>query len=807
MQQLRSFFTALIQWPLKIFIKSNPVAINIVQEIKVDTLKPVVYLLQTKSLSDQIALTQACQQLGLPEPGASARSDNDVFPKVMFLEQPESLFKRPVAKTKLYQRLSALITDHKNQPDLDVQIIPVSLCWGRTPERSPTTWAGLLADRASPNWLRKMAIVLLLGRDNFVSFSPAVSLRSMTEQHSVNETVAKKLARVARVHFFRRRQAMTGPNHIDKQQLINAILATDSVKQALKTEQTSKQLTNQQAKTVATNYVKEIAADYNDSLVRLSDRILKKVWNKIYNGIEVHHAQHVRELANSGHEIIYVPCHRSHMDYILLTYVIYHQGLVTPHIAAGINLNFWPVGSFFRRAGAFFLRRSFGGNKVYTAVFKEYLDHLFSSGVPVKFYPEGGRSRTGRLLSAKTGMLGMTLQSAMRNNQRPISLVPVYIGYEHVMEVGSYLKELKGKTKKKESLWQTFSALKNLKNYGYGYLNFGKPISLNSFTTQYQSETSDDNDKRPSWFNQAVADLAGNVMEGINHTVALNNMTFCSVCLLASKQHALQERDLKSVIGDYVSLLENAPYSSFATLPKNDPDKIVEHAISLNKFSISEDSFGRIIGFDEQAAIAHTYYRNNVMHVFALPALIAAAVIQHNGIEKAQLIKIIEAIFPLLKRELFIHFDSSQANDYANTLVKEMKQGGLLLQSGRKIKAPENDTPQYLSLSLLNNLIQDTLQRYAIVLSNLSPDTGVSRSELEAKSVKVAERLSALHGINAPEYYDKNVLKGFVAALREADMVVESAGSISHAEQSLSLQSVIITLINGDIAQSIASLK
>ena len=128
----------------------------------------------------------------------------------------------------------------------------------------------------------------------------------------------------------------------------------------------------EQAKERAQSYVTEIAADYREGLIRFGDRLLTRIWNKIYNGISVGHAERIRELAANGHEIVYVPCHRSHMDYLLLTYVIYHEGMVTPHIAAGINLNFWPVGKVFRRGGAFFLRRSFAGNKLYTAVFREY---------------------------------------------------------------------------------------------------------------------------------------------------------------------------------------------------------------------------------------------------------------------------------------------------------------------------------------------------------------------------------------------------------------------------------------------------
>jgi 1-acyl-sn-glycerol-3-phosphate acyltransferase len=126
-------------------------------------------------------------------------------------------------------------------------------------------------------------------------------------------------------------------------------------------------------------------------MIRLSDRILGFTWNRLYQGINVHNAERVRQLAHDGHEIVYVPCHRSHMDYLLLSYVLYHQGLVPPHIAAGINLNFWPAGPIFRRLGAFFIRRTFKGNKLYSTVFREYLGELFNRGYSVEYFVEGGR--------------------------------------------------------------------------------------------------------------------------------------------------------------------------------------------------------------------------------------------------------------------------------------------------------------------------------------------------------------------------------------------------------------------------------
>jgi glycerol-3-phosphate O-acyltransferase len=130
------------------------------------------------------------------------------------------------------------------------------------------------------------------------------------------------------------------------------------------------------------------------------------------------------------------------MDYLLLSYVVYHKGYAVPHIAAGINLNMPVIGSFLRRGGAFFLRRSFGGNATYAAVFTRYLGTILARGHSLEYFIEGGRSRTGRLLKPRIGMLSMTVRSYVRNPARPVVFVPVYFGYERVVEAGTYVGEL-----------------------------------------------------------------------------------------------------------------------------------------------------------------------------------------------------------------------------------------------------------------------------------------------------------------------------------------------------------------------------
>ncbi|WP_205895151.1 1-acyl-sn-glycerol-3-phosphate acyltransferase, partial [Metapseudomonas otitidis] len=203
-------------------------------------------------------------------------------------------------------------------------------------------------------------------------------------------------------------------------------------------------------------------SDFAYTAIRFLEVVLSWFWNKLYEGIKVNHIEGVQDIAQ-GHEVIYVPCHRSHIDYLLLSYLLFRNGLTPPHIAAGINLNMPVIGGLLRRGGAFFMRRTFKGNPLYTSVFNEYLHTLFSRGFPVEYFVEGGRSRTGRMLHPKTGMLAITLRSFLRSSRLPIVFVPVYIGYERVLEGRTYLGELRGASKKKESIFDIFKVISALK--------------------------------------------------------------------------------------------------------------------------------------------------------------------------------------------------------------------------------------------------------------------------------------------------------------------------------------------------------
>jgi len=531
-----------------------------------------------------------------------------------------------------------------------------------------------------------------------------------------------------------------------------------------------KNLTTQQVHDEVSKMVDEIAANYSERLLRIADRILSWLWNKLYKGVSITNAERVRQLSQDGEEIIFVPCHRSHMDYLLLSYVIYRQGMAPPHIAAGINLSFWPAGPIFRRGGAFFMRRTFKGNKLYAAVFREYLHQLFNNGYSVKYFTEGGRSRTGRLLNPKTGMVAMTVQGLLRGLDRPITLVPVYLGYDHVMEVSTYHRELKGKSKEKESMGQVFKTLRKLKNFGRAYVNFGEPISLNKHlddnVQQWQACINPTELQKPTWLTPTVNDIANKVMTNINNCAAVTSITLTALVMLGVERRAVTRDNLITQLDLYLSLLRNAPYAKDITIPQENGEQLLKQAIELDKFNVTKDELGEVVSLSVSGAVTMTYYRNNILHLFALPSLIAAGFVYQNMSTKQQLHDLVLGLYPLIKNELFLGLDDTSLPVYIDNVIDEMVNLNLVNVDGDVYTLAEHHKTQ---LIIMAQHIQETLQRYAIVLKIMQKKPTIERTALSNDSHVLAKRLSNIHGINAPEFFDKQVLSTFIGGLKELD--------------------------------------
>src|SRR5690606_18402775 len=348
--------------------------------------------------------------------------------------------------------LSLLADMVRADPSRDVRLVPVSIFVGRAPDRE-SGWFSVLF---SENWVvvgrfRRLIALALNGRDTHVQFAAPVSLREAIADEADAERGVRKLQRILRVHFRRVRAIVIGPDLSHRRTVVDALLNAEPVRAAIAAAASKEGTDGSAARARARAYATEIAADHPHPVVRSMSFVLKGLWNQRSDGIDMHRFDTLRRAA-PGHEVIYVPCHRSHVDYLLLSYQLLHNGVAIPHIGAGINLNLPVIGPILRRGSAFFLRRTFKGDPLYSTVFREYISQLFARGVSLEYFIEGGRSRTGRLLQPRGGMLSMTLRSFLRESRRPVVFQPVYIGYEKVMEGDAYIGELSGKPKEKESL-------------------------------------------------------------------------------------------------------------------------------------------------------------------------------------------------------------------------------------------------------------------------------------------------------------------------------------------------------------------
>ncbi|MFZ7174613.1 glycerol-3-phosphate 1-O-acyltransferase PlsB [[Pasteurella] aerogenes] len=800
MSGLLNAYRKLLEFPLSFLVKNNPIPHQPIQELQLNTEQPIVYVLPYTSETDWVIFRKNCLSVGLPDPAENNVIGDTSLPRFVFLDEGRRFFKSKVAKQETIAIFNKYLELHRTLPELDVQLIPVSVLWGRSPGHEDKSG---LPNLRLLNGIQKTAAAIWFGRDTFVRFSQAVSLRYMVNEHGSDETIATKLARVAKIHFSKQRISATGPRLPNREAMFNKLLKSEVILAAIADEAKSKKISEDKAKAEAYKILDEIAANVNYEGLRIADRFLRWLWNKLYQGIDVRNADRVRKLALDGHEIVYVPCHRSHIDYLLLSYVLYHQGLVPPHIAAGINLNFWPVGAMFRRGGAFFIRRTFKGNRLYSTIFREYLAELFHRGYSVEYFIEGGRSRTGRLLAPKTGMMSMTLQALQQRQTRPISVVPVYVGYEHVLEVDTYAKELRGAAKEKENVGLVLRVIKKLRNLGQGYVNFGEPIVLSNYLNQHFPEwkTSTD-EERPSWFSPAVDAISNQVMVHINNAAAVNAMNLTGTALLSSRQRALSREQLLEQLASYQQFLQNAPYSTDIIVPQETPEAMLSHVLSLDRVGVlvEKDNFGEIIRLERNSAVLMTYYRNNIQHLFVLPSLIASIILHYETIQKDLVLQSVCKIYPFLKGELFLHFSEDQLKAQTDKIVSEFQRQQIIQVNENLLSINKANVR---TLQLWSAGVREILQRYYITVSLLQNDPEMPRANLEKESQSIAQRLSVLHGINAPEFFDKAVFSTFVASLKNSGYFDEN--NIADPQKLTDISTILTQMISAEVVLTIKS--
>ena len=763
--------------------------------------RPICYVLEDYGLSNALILDRACHEANLPS-GLRALAGDPLKRKRAYValsrrNAGSTLGKaadmavdiatgKPLKMARPARRhseaLARLLEAHRADPSLDVQLVPVSIFVGRAPDRN-NGWFSVLF---SENWtlvgrFRRVLAIMLSGRDTLVQFAVPVRVRDVIAEDLPPERVVRKLSRVLRTHFNRIREAVIGPDLSTRRLLIDKVLTAEPVKQAIADTARRENSKVEDAWKKAHAYAYEIAADYSPPVVRSASFLLTTVWNRIYRGVLIHHLDKLK-LAAPGYEVVYVPCHRSHMDYLLLSYLLYNQGIVPPHIAAGINLNLPVIGTVLRKGGAFFLRRSFRGNALYSTVFSEYVAQLVAGGYSIEYFIEGGRSRTGRLLQPKGGMLAMTIRAYLRQPTRPVLFQPVYVGYEKLMEGNSYLDELSGKAKQKESVWHLLMGIPKVlrQNYGQVVVNFGEPIKLGDILAELAPDwdgTPVGEDEKPQWLAGAIDTLADRVQININRAADVNPINLLALAVLSTPKHAMGEADLLAQIALSKTLLAEVPYSDRVTVTPHTPAQIVAHGEEIGVLARTAHPLGDVLHVDGDTAILLSYFRNNVLHLFVATAWIACCFQHNRRMSRNTLLRIGRSLYPFMQAELFLPWDEDGfAEQLERTIVVFIREGLLEQVSdedGGILARNAGQSDEVFRLRALGHPLQQAFERYYIAISVLAkngPGT-LGSAELESLCHLAAQRLSLLYAPAAPEFFDKTLFRSFIQKLRELKLV------------------------------------
>lgn len=781
-----------------------------------DPTVPVCYVLETGGLADTLALERVCRINGLPSPtGAlSFAGIREQHCTVVLRRMKGFLFRRRRAQGST--RLNRIVHAGCANGNEDLMLVPVAIYWGRSRDKE-SSWLKLMF---SENWevagrTRKLFATVLQGRNTLLRFSDPLPLRSVIQEGLEPEIAFRKVSRILRVHFRQRRVATVGPDLSHRRTLTNAILQNPSVRRIIEQEDSDNPAQIEERTREARRYTREIAAHISYPTVRVVEKFLGWVWNRIYDGIVLNHVERLHEVARDR-EIVYVPCHRSHFDYLLLSYIVMQQGLSLPHVAAGINLDIPIVGSILRRGGAFFLRRSFKGNRLYAAVFNAYLHEILVRGHSIEYFIEGGRSRTGRLLAPKAGMLAMTVNSYLRDPRRPIVFVPVYFGYEKLIEGDSFISELAGAEKSKESLFGLIRSVKALRsNFGKVYVNIGEPINIEEVLGQCKPDWREIDvrgEERLPWVNQVIDQLGNRIMSGINSAAAVTPISLLAMALLSTPKQTMGAIELHRQLKLYLGLLRRFRYSESVTLPDWSAEEIIQHGVKLGVIRITEHPLGAVVSMSEHDAVLMTYFRNNVLHLFAIPASIACCFIQGRRLEHSELQRLIRLIYRFMKNEFCLKWDYEDIDDVTTESIEALIDLDILSRASNDKKIlvrPSAGSAKAFQLLMLGQSMVSMLQRFYLVISLLvkNGSGSLSRPVLEKLCQKSAERLSMIYGLHSPDFFDRALFQDFIAELRTQNILRRNEEGLLEFDEDITRIGEDARLVLGEeIRHSILSL-
>ena len=543
----------------------------------------VVYVLRNLSFVDFLALDHLTKRLGLPqvrfandlglwvlEPMGRGwltalrphtekddvarlrRAIDEGHSASLFLKRPPTLLEpaqRGRNEGDAYLREILVTQRAKKTPIL---LVPQVFVWTRDPdEQKKNAIDAMFGPREWPGKIRTVSQFLMNWRHVTLRSGEPLDVRAFLEQEEAtgadDDVLVRRLTYTLLRRLERERRSVVGPTKKPADRLRDQVVRSPRLQKMIKDLAGAGETERRVLGWRAQSMVREMEAEVDPNALRAMDAIFEQTVARMYSGFEIDEEglERVRAAAKDG-TLILLPSHKSHVDYIILTKLFFRSNLPVPLVAAGDNLSFFPLGPILRRAGAFFIRRSFKGDRLYGAVVDAYMRRLLKDGWPLEFFLEGGRSRTGKLLPPKLGLLSIVVDAvlgAQDDSSRKVHFVPISIGYERLVEERSYVRELTGGEKQKEDVSGLLRAAESaMGRYGRLNVQFGEMLTIDSVLAELGGDHT--GKLTPARRRALVTRLAYRVMNEINRVTSVTPSALVAAALLTHGRRGIGHAEL-----------------------------------------------------------------------------------------------------------------------------------------------------------------------------------------------------------------------------------------------------------------------
>ncbi|MGE0518687.1 MAG: 1-acyl-sn-glycerol-3-phosphate acyltransferase [Candidatus Binatia bacterium] len=514
-------------------------------------------------------------------------------------------------------------------PGEDVSLVPIAVMRGRGMRRKESRLATLVYSvQEMPGELRRLISLLWNLNDTSLSVGLEVEVRAFTReyQREGEERIVRRLTRALQIFLYREERVVWGPLLLAKRQVRQRVMQDGAVRAAIRQLAATGTTARSRLWRQAERDFHEMAANFHGIYFAFLEFAFNRIWPKLFHGFESSGLERVIETVKR-HPVVLVPCHRSHFDYLILSYLFHVNYLSPPHIAAGINLSFWPLGALFRGAGAYFIRRTFEGDDLYKAVFRAYLKFLIREGYTQEFFIEGGRSRTGKIVTPKLGMLSAIVDAFIEGARRDLFFVPVSIHYGRVVEEEEYQRELGGAQKSPESLSGLLRARRVLRRrHGTVYISFAEPISLCAALGDARERLRDVEDAEAiDERRRFVRKLGFRLLREVNAVAVAGATSVSATVLLSLPQPACRWEDFLTRAEALTRFLRARGVRFTPSLERNTANGFRENLAFLENGGLVQRVAGAdspVLHVPTEKRLALDFYKNNTIHFFLLAALV-----------------------------------------------------------------------------------------------------------------------------------------------------------------------------------------